>query len=134
MTNPAPFSAANTLVIGGSASNGGAAVLRAAELDTSGLIDGVVASEPVAQMPNAAGFGITFGGAAVTGVGKHLADYVTYSNLYQPCAALAPAAAMSEVSTFNFIPVVGMTARATVSGGLPRPFVRFPRRRAWFLD
>ena len=112
-TSPVPFSAANTLVIAGSASNGGAAALRAAELDTSGLIDGVVASEPVAQMPNMTGFGITFGGTAVTGFGKHLADYVTYSNLYQPCAALASGAAMTEVSTFNFIVVAGMTARAT---------------------
>ena len=32
-------------------SNGGAAVLRAAEQDTAGLIDGVVAGEPSAQ-PN----------------------------------------------------------------------------------
>jgi hydroxybutyrate-dimer hydrolase len=37
------FDKSNTLVIAGSASNGGAAVLRAAELDSSGLIDGVVA-------------------------------------------------------------------------------------------
>ena len=45
------FIAANILVIAASVSNGGAAVLRAAEQDTAGLIDGVVAGEPSAQ-PN----------------------------------------------------------------------------------
>ncbi|MES3002977.1 MAG: 3-hydroxybutyrate oligomer hydrolase family protein [Pseudomonadota bacterium] len=112
--NPVRFRAENTIVIAGSASNGGAAVLRAAELDTSGLIDGVVASEPVTEMPTATGYGIQFNGAAVAGYGKTLADYVTYGNLYQPCAALsAPALMPGEASTFNFISIAGMTARAT---------------------
>ena len=87
--NRTPFNAANTLVIAGSASNGGAAVLRAAELDTTGLIDGVVAGEPVTEMPTASGFGISLGGVAVTGYAKRLADFTTYGNVYQPCAALA---------------------------------------------
>ncbi len=111
--NPVPFNAANTLVIAGSASNGGAAVLRAAEVDTSGLIDGVVASEPVTEMPTTSGYGIQFAGVAVAGYGKTLADFVTLGNLYQPCAALAAPAALTEVSTFNFIGIAGMTARAT---------------------
>ena len=72
-------------MIAGSASNGGAAVLRAAEQDTAGLIDGVVASEPVTEMPTAAGYGILFGGVAVTGYGKTLAEYVTYA---QPLPAV----------------------------------------------
>jgi hydroxybutyrate-dimer hydrolase len=110
--NPVPFNAGNTIVIAGSVSNGGAAVLRAAELDTEGLIDGVVAGEPVAEMPTAVGYGIQFGGTAVNGYGKTLADYVTYSNLYQPCAALAAPAALTETSFFNFIGLAGMTARA----------------------
>jgi hydroxybutyrate-dimer hydrolase len=108
-----PFTAGNTLVIAGSASNGGAAVLRAAEQDTSGLIDGVVASEPVAEMPTSAGYGIQFAGSAVGSFGHTLADYVTFSNLYQPCAALAAPAALSESSFFNFIGLTGLTARAT---------------------
>ncbi|TWO69174.1 hydrogenase [Caenimonas sedimenti] len=111
-SNPAPFNAGNTIVIAGSASNGGAAALRAAEQDGSGLIDGVVASEPVAQMPTATGYGITVGGTAVNGYGKTLVDYVTYANLYQPCAALAAGAAMTEVSTFNFMVAAAMTTRA----------------------
>ena len=111
--NPLPFTAANTLVIAGSASNGGAAVLHAAEQDTGGLIDGVVAGEPVTEMPTTTGYGIQFGGVAVTGYGKTLADFTTYGNLYQPCAALAAGAAMTELTTFNFITIAGYTARAT---------------------
>ena len=110
--NRLPFSAANTLVIAGSASNGGAAILRAAELDDSGLIDGVVASEPVTEMPTPAGYGISVGGTAVAGMGKTLADYVTWGNLYQPCAALAAGATIAEASVFNFMTIAGMTARA----------------------
>ena len=111
--DPVPFRAANTLVIAGSASNGGAAVLRAAELDTDGLIDGVVAGEPVAEVPTASGYGIQLGGVAVAGYGKRLADYTTYGNVYQPCAALAAGAAMTEASTFNYLVVTTQTAKAT---------------------
>ena len=111
--SPLPFTPGNTIVIAGSASNGGAASIAAAEKDASGLVDGVVASEPVTEMPTASGYGIQFGGAAVSGYGKTLADYTTFGNLYQPCAALAAGAAMTEVSTYNYIPLAGMTARAT---------------------
>ncbi len=110
--NPVPFAAGNTLVIAGSASNGGAAALHAAEQDTTGLIDGVVAGEPVTEMPTAAGYGIQFGGVAVAGYGKTLADYVTYGNLYQPCAALAAPAAMAEFTVFNYLVITAQTGRA----------------------
>jgi hydroxybutyrate-dimer hydrolase len=110
--NVKPFDAGNTLVIAGSASNGGAAVLHAAEADTDGLIDGVVAAEPVTQLPTTAGYGITFGGAAVSGYGKRLADYTTYGNIYQPCAALAAGAAMTEISVFNYLVLTAQTGRA----------------------
>ncbi|MBC7621346.1 MAG: hydrogenase, partial [Candidatus Saccharibacteria bacterium] len=112
--NPVPFNAANTIIIGASVSNGGGAVLKAAEQDTSGLIDGVVAAEPNAQPSTTTGYGIQFGGAPVVNFGKTLADYVTYGNLYQPCAALsAPASMGAEVSFHNYISFAGMTARAT---------------------
>ncbi|MDB5894032.1 MAG: hydrogenase [Rhodoferax sp.] len=107
------FDASNTTVIAASVSNGGAAVLRAAEQDADGLIDGVVAFEPSAQPSTTSGYGVQFGGAAVPGYGKPLIDYFTVANLYQPCAALASAALMTETSTFNYIPLVAMTARAT---------------------
>jgi hydroxybutyrate-dimer hydrolase len=107
------FNAGNTTIIAASVSNGGAAVLRAAEQDADGLIDGVVAFEPSAQPATTAGYGVSFGGAAVPGYGKPLLDYFTVANLYQPCAALASTATMAETSIFNYIPFVGMTARAT---------------------
>jgi len=107
-----PFTPANTLVIAGSVSNGGAAVLRASELDSGGLIDGVVAAEPVTELPVPSGWGIQFAGAAVSGYGKKLADFTTYGNIYQPCAALAAPAALAEVSIFNYIGLTGQTAKA----------------------
>ena len=110
---PAPFNAANTLVIAGSVSNGGAAVLHAAEQDTTGLIDGVVAGEPVTEMPTTAGYGIQQGGVAVVGYGKTLADFTTYGNLYQPCAALAAGAAMTELTVFNYLVITAQTGRAS---------------------
>ncbi|MEP7102480.1 MAG: 3-hydroxybutyrate oligomer hydrolase family protein [Burkholderiales bacterium] len=110
---PVPFTARNTIVIAGSASNGGAAVLRAGELDSAGLIDGIVAAEPVTELPNATAYGIQFGGVAVSGYGRRLADFTTYGNIYQPCAALAAGAAMAEVSVFNYLVLTAQTAKAT---------------------
>ncbi|MBS0466786.1 MAG: hydrogenase, partial [Proteobacteria bacterium] len=112
--NPVPFNRGNTLVIAGSASNGGAASLRAAEQDEDGLLDGVVASEPVTEMPTTAGYGIQFGGAAVTGFGKTLAEYTTWGNIYQPCAALAANAVMGETSTYNVMGSAALTGIATL--------------------
>ncbi|WP_374568221.1 3-hydroxybutyrate oligomer hydrolase family protein [Ideonella sp.] len=105
------FTADNTLVIAGSVSNGGAAVLQAAEQDSVGLIDGVVATEPSAQPADASGVGITVGGTAVNTFGKPLADYFTYANLYQPCAAQAAGAALAEVSVYNYMGLTGMNSR-----------------------
>ena len=111
---PVRFSANNTIIIGASVSNGGGAVLRAVEQDTSGLIDGVVANEPNVQPSSTSGYSISVGGVPVAGFGKTMADYTTFGNLYQACAALAAPASMgAEVSIHNYIPLVGMTARAT---------------------
>lgn len=111
--NPTPFNQSNVQTIAGSVSNGGAAVLHAAQQDGLGYIKGVVAAEPVTQLTTTAGYGVQLGGVPVGGYGKGLADFVTYSNLYQPCAALAAGAAMTEVSVFNYIGLTGLTARAT---------------------
>ncbi|HWH85085.1 MAG TPA: 3-hydroxybutyrate oligomer hydrolase family protein [Burkholderiaceae bacterium] len=108
-----PFNNRNTIVIAGSVSNGGAAVLRAAELDSQGLIGGVVAGEPVTELPTSSGYGIQFGGTAVATYGKRLADFTTFSNVYQPCAALAAGAAMAEISVFNYLVLTAQTAKAT---------------------
>lgn len=113
-SSPIRFNASNTLIIGASVSNGGGAVVRAAEQDTSGLIDGVVANEPNVQPAVATGYGISVGGVAVNGIGKPMVDYTTFGNLYQPCAALAAPASMgAEASFHNYIAFAGMTARAT---------------------
>jgi hydroxybutyrate-dimer hydrolase len=110
---PVRFNAANTVVIAGSVSNGGAAVIRAAELDSTGLIDAVVAGEPVTEVGTSSGYGITVGSTALGTYGKTLADWVTFGNLYQPCAALAAPAALTEIDFFNFITFAAMTGRAT---------------------
>ncbi|MBP7624416.1 MAG: hydrogenase [Xanthomonadales bacterium] len=69
----APFTAANTRIIAFGLSNGGGAVLRAGELDTDGLLDGVVAAAP----------NVSVGGT------RHLFELSIEAALYQPCALLA---------------------------------------------
>ena len=107
------FTAANTMVIAASVSNGGAAVLRAAEQDTAGLIDGVVAGEPSAQPTSTSGYAVQLGGVDVGAIGKPLMDYFTTANLYQPCAALAASAALTEVSVYNYLGLTAQTTTAT---------------------
>ncbi|RFF27612.1 MULTISPECIES: 3-hydroxybutyrate oligomer hydrolase family protein [unclassified Wenzhouxiangella] len=63
------FSAENTRVIAAGLSNGGGAVLRAAEQDGDGLLDAVVAVSPNVTAPDA----------------PPLYDYATAAALYQPC-------------------------------------------------
>lgn len=70
----APFTAENTRIFAAGISNGGGAVLRAAETD-DGLLDGVVAVEPNIW----AGEG-----------GRALYDYATEAMLLMPCALLDP--------------------------------------------
>jgi len=108
----ARYTAANTLVIAGSASNGAAAALRAAEQDTEGLIDGVVAGEPVAQPNSTAGYGVQVAGTAVSSYGRPLIELISVANLYQPCAALAASVTMAEFSIYNYMTLVGMNGRA----------------------
>lgn len=88
----ATLNARNTLVIASSVSNGGGAALAAAEQDREGLIDGVAVSEPNAQPRWMHGLSIREGDTPVATIGRPLADYFTFANLYQPCALLAPAA------------------------------------------
>jgi len=67
------LTAERTRIIAAGISNGGGAVLAAAEQDTEGLIDGVVAAEPNVYVEGA----------------RPLVDYAGALNLYAPCAALA---------------------------------------------
>lgn len=67
------YTAANTRIIAVGISNGGGAVLHAAELDDDGLFDAVVAGEPNILPPQ----------------GRPLYDLGSETALYQPCALLA---------------------------------------------
>lgn len=78
----------NTLVIAAGVSNGGGAVLRAAEQDFHGWIDGVVASEPNV-LPAADPPAIRSGDTEWRDVGRSLLDYATLHGVWQPCAVLA---------------------------------------------
>lgn len=84
------FKPGNTLVIASGVSNGGGSVLRAAEQDAAGLIDGVVASEPAIEMPKEAGVVVRRGDTVQPLVARPLMDFTTQAHLYSACAALAP--------------------------------------------
>ena len=77
---------ANTIVIASAASNGGGAAIAAAELDSSGLIDGVAVAEPNVEIPPSAGITIQRGGTTIANTGKPLYDYFTNTDLYSLCA------------------------------------------------
>lgn len=82
----------NTIVIAAGISNGGGSALLAAERDSQGLIDAVVASEPninPRKLPDAEGFSIVRGGKIYphSVYGKTLFDSATFCNIYQPCAS-----------------------------------------------
>jgi hydroxybutyrate-dimer hydrolase len=81
-------------------SNGGGAALAAAEQDTEGLIDGVTVSEPNAQPGANTGLTIQQGAATVATHSKPLIDYFTYTNVYQPCAALSAQASQALAAAF----------------------------------
>ena len=79
----APFTFANTRVIAVGISNGGGAVLRAAEADGDDWLDAVVAGEPNVQVEGA----------------RPLYDYTTEAALLMPCALLdLPGLAQSPLS------------------------------------
>ena len=82
------FTRANTKVIAAGISNGGGAVLRAAEQDDVNrpLIDAVVVSEPQVQ-PAPANFAISYDGKVFKGHSRSLLDTVTLMDVYAPCAA-----------------------------------------------
>lgn len=103
------FTAANTLVIASSVSNGGASAIAAAEQDEDGLIDGIAVAEPVLEMmPNTA-LTVRRGNNAIVGGAKPLYDYFTIANLYSPCASLSSAL----VNSYGVAAVLPVPAFAT---------------------
>lgn len=102
-----PFTHENTRVIALGVSNGGGAVLRAAELP-GGWLDGVVAISP----------NVTPGQG-----GRALYDYVTEAALYQPCALNAAAfdsVALARAGGVKSVPGVARCA-SLQSAGLLSP-------------
>ena len=84
------FTPENTLVISSSISQGGHASLLAAEQDTENLIDAIAVAEPNIPLPPDQNFSIQTGDREpFKGHGKHLYDFATLLNLYQPCAVLS---------------------------------------------
>jgi hydroxybutyrate-dimer hydrolase len=94
------FDAGNTLVIASSISNGAGAAIAAAEQDEEGLIDGVAVTEPNVFAGNNGALTIRQGATTVTNGGKHLLDYFTYANIFQPCAALSTNSGLSLNAAF----------------------------------
>lgn len=116
---PTAFTPANTLVIAASISNGGGAALRAAEADTAGLIDAVVAGEPQLNLPDTAAVQVRRGGTAIPAAGRPLLDYFSFAGLYQACASQAPA--VRATSAFVIQPIAasrcaGLAALGLVAG------------------
>ena len=83
------ITAANTLVIASSVSNGGGESLQALEQDSEGLIDGLAVTEPNSQPNSMSGVTVNFNGVAVPNAGKPLIDVFTYRMLFEPCAAIS---------------------------------------------
>ncbi len=95
------FTTDNTLVIAASVSNGGAGVIRAAEMDNEDLIDAVVAGEPNV-MPAAADstFSIKAGtNVAFNNHSKTTFEYFAIAELYGQCANKDPANAGALFAT-----------------------------------
>lgn len=85
------FTPANTLIIGASVSNGGSAVLRAAEQSDGSVFDGIVVGEPNVN-PVSAETPFTISMAGRDPLIEHsrpLYDYVLDSELYAGCASKA---------------------------------------------
>lgn len=79
----------NTRIIATGFSNGGGAVLKAAEQDASHLLDGVVAMSPQIMVPADARVKIEQNNGRRTTNSHTILDKLSFTNLYNACAALA---------------------------------------------
>jgi len=104
-------------VIAAGVSNGGGAVLRAAELDKQGILHGVVAVEPNITPRTINGSTVRIGDAPPSSPGRRLADYATAMNLLLPAALLAPELADAP---FNQTQGLDEARRAAWAEGLAR--------------
>jgi hydroxybutyrate-dimer hydrolase len=82
----------NTIVIASSVSNGGGASVRAVEQDDDHLIDGLAVGEPNVNPKFSSDFSIVQGnGPPLLAHSRPLMNYITFVNVFQGCANLAPA-------------------------------------------
>ena len=88
-TRKVRYTKGSMTTIAASVSNGGGASLAAAEQDTDGWITAVVVGEPQINLNLPSQVSVRQGGVSVGAFGSPLADYTTFANLLQPCAALA---------------------------------------------
>lgn len=79
------FTRANTLTIGAAISNGGASIVRAAELDTEHWIDGIAVSEPNVFLPYGYSYSVNDRIQRV----QSLPEQAVQTALFAPCASLA---------------------------------------------
>ena len=95
------FTTDNTMVIAASVSNGGSGVIRAAEMDTEGLIDAVVAGEPnVIPATADSAFSIKAGANdAFSAHSKSTFEYFAIAELFGQCANKDPANAGALFAT-----------------------------------
>lgn len=77
-------------VVAAGVSNGGGAVLRAAERDKTGLLDAVVAVEPNVSINSSKECHVSIGDDMVAFQPRHFIDYATQMNVLLPAALLAP--------------------------------------------
>ena len=96
----------NTIVIASGASNGGGAAIAAGERDANGLIDGVVAAEPVVEIPLSPSIVVKRGAATVSSSGKSLYDYITTSDIYGLCATQSTSLAGSPGAAIFISPAL----------------------------
>ena len=124
----------NTVVLAAGSSNGGAAVLRALELDRAGWINGAVALEPNAVVSGrASGLAIESGARRLTESSIGLFDHTSLHFLYQPCAVLAetdPTAPLFEQTQARRPELEQWCAELQAAGVLPAGSVETAARAA----
>lgn len=104
-------------VIAAGVSNGGGAVLRAAENDELRILDAVVAVEPNITPRNNYGGRVRLGNGADTSPGRTLVDYATAMNVLLPAALCAPALANDP---FAEVTAAGEARQADWAGSLAK--------------
>lgn len=130
-----------TVVIVAGDGEGGGAALAAVEQDQLGIIDGAVALQPQVQLRDGSGVSVVQGSGAVAASGKALVDYMSYANLYQPCAALtagdAPGASLVDATAAanrcSALRKAGLLAADTLAGQVAEAIQKL-RAYGWQTD